>query len=457
MHLRPAERSSGATRSVSPRRPGPRKSRQREAGPSARRAARQGPVAQPPRSRPRPLPAPAPGPVKPAANWKGRWEDVTTARAAAPPPRLKSRRRRTGRPGAVQSPDRHRYRKVADDIGVGAKASSRPLRILGGSPPRGGRCGAAVIGAPLPPATARRREGRTSPRRSPALACSPEHPCRIIVPSLRGRPRRGPDGRLRRVLGAGRQAGWPVPAHGAGAGRIMPRRFIFRCASSADSQRRAARRWCPRSGSACRSGGLSASRRSFSSSRCRCGSAIVWISTPSRAPAAFVRLVRSLRSDAARRQVTSLTFLNLFSRATALAAVLRAAVTCPGRGPRRDALLVLAALADRYRFFYGRWVARQYALADGGATPAVVRNDGVDFFPTPRFTAGAIIRAIAAAPRSRGPSWPPTFWMAALPAWTGGVIFSPPCTILQLVASVRHMAAHGRDHPPHLGRRAGWR
>jgi|GEM_PF-6534073 len=47
-------------------------------------------------------------------------------------------------------------------------------------------------------------------------------------------------------------------------------------------------------------------------------------------------------------------------------------------------LLFLVLLVIAYRF-YGRWVARQFAIDDARTTPAHRVNDGVDFVPTRPF------------------------------------------------------------------------
>jgi len=66
-------------------------------------------------------------------------------------------------------------------------------------------------------------------------------------------------------------------------------------------------------------------------------------------------------------------------------------------------VVVLAALALGYRL-YGRFVARQFALDDGAPTPAVARDDGVDFVPTrPFYLLGQHFSAIAAAGPVAGP------------------------------------------------------
>jgi carbon starvation protein len=122
------------------------------------------------------------------------------------------------------------------------------------------------------------------------------------------------------------------------------------------------------------------------------------------------------------------------------------------------ALVVLAVLAVGYRF-YGRWVAAQYGLDDAAPTPAVTRNDGVDFVPTGRFyLLGQHFSAIAAAGPIAGPilAAQQFGWLPCL-LWIGlGVIFIGAVhDFSNLVASVRH---EGRSTAEiirlHLGRRA---
>jgi carbon starvation protein len=103
------------------------------------------------------------------------------------------------------------------------------------------------------------------------------------------------------------------------------------------------------------------------------------------------------------------------------------------------AVLVLLALAYR---FYGRFVASQYALDDAVPTPAVTRNDGVDFVPTPPFyLLGQHFSAIAAAGPIAGPilACQQFGWLPCL-LWIGlGVVFIGAVHDLSsLVASVRH-------------------
>jgi carbon starvation protein len=102
---------------------------------------------------------------------------------------------------------------------------------------------------------------------------------------------------------------------------------------------------------------------------------------------------------------------------------------------------VLVILALGYRF-YGRLVARQYALSSTQDTPAHRHNDGVDFVPTrPFYLFGQHFSAIAAAGPIVGPilACQQFGWMPALLWITIGVIFIGAVhDFTALVASVRH-------------------
>jgi len=105
------------------------------------------------------------------------------------------------------------------------------------------------------------------------------------------------------------------------------------------------------------------------------------------------------------------------------------------------AFATLAVLALGYRF-YGRFVARQYALDDAVPTPAFTRNDGVDFVPAPPFyLLGQHFSAIAAAGPIAGPilACQQFGWLPCL-LWIGlGVVFVGAVhDFSSLVASVRH-------------------
>ena len=107
------------------------------------------------------------------------------------------------------------------------------------------------------------------------------------------------------------------------------------------------------------------------------------------------------------------------------------------------AIAVLAILALGYRF-YGSFVARQFRLDPAAATPAVRRNDGVDFVPTrPMYLLPQHFSAIAAAGPIAGPilACQQFGWLPAL-LWIGlGVVFIGAVhDFSTLVASVRHDA-----------------
>jgi carbon starvation protein len=105
------------------------------------------------------------------------------------------------------------------------------------------------------------------------------------------------------------------------------------------------------------------------------------------------------------------------------------------------ALLVLAFLGLAYRF-YGRYVASAIGLDDSTPTPAVARNDGIDFVPTrPFYLLGQHFSAIAAAGPIAGPilACQQFGWVPCL-LWIGlGVVFIGAVhDFSTLVASVRH-------------------
>src|SRR5687767_14997565 len=121
------------------------------------------------------------------------------------------------------------------------------------------------------------------------------------------------------------------------------------------------------------------------------------------------------------------------------------------------AVAILLALGYR---FYGRFVAAQFALDDGRATPAMSVNDGVDFVPTrPFYLMGQHFSAIAAAGPIAGPilACQQFGWLPCV-LWIGlGVVFIGAMhDFASLVASVRHQ---GRSIAEiirlELGRR-GW-
>src|SRR5687767_9187144 len=101
----------------------------------------------------------------------------------------------------------------------------------------------------------------------------------------------------------------------------------------------------------------------------------------------------------------------------------------------------MALLILGYRF-YGRFVARQFALDDASPTPAVARDDGVDFVPTrPFYLLGQHFSAIAAAGPVAGPilACQQFGWLPCI-LWIGlGVVFIGAVhDFAALVASVRH-------------------
>jgi carbon starvation protein len=107
------------------------------------------------------------------------------------------------------------------------------------------------------------------------------------------------------------------------------------------------------------------------------------------------------------------------------------------------AALVITVLVLGYRF-YGRLIARQFALATTQDTPAHAHNDGMDFVPTrPFYLFGQHFSAIAAAGPIVGPilACQQFGWLPALLWITIGVVFIGAVhDFVTLVASVRHDA-----------------
>jgi carbon starvation protein len=107
------------------------------------------------------------------------------------------------------------------------------------------------------------------------------------------------------------------------------------------------------------------------------------------------------------------------------------------------AAVVIAALVLGYRF-YGRLIARQFALASTTDTPAHRQNDGVDFVPTrPFYLFGQHFSAIAAAGPIVGPilACQQFGWLPAILWITIGAVFIGAVhDFVTLVASVRHDA-----------------
>lgn len=105
------------------------------------------------------------------------------------------------------------------------------------------------------------------------------------------------------------------------------------------------------------------------------------------------------------------------------------------------AMVAIAVLAAGYTI-YGRYIAAQYDLDDGVPTPAVRRNDGIDFVPTrPFYLLGQHFSAIAAAGPIAGPilACMQFGWLPCI-LWIGiGVVFIGAVhDFSSLVASVRH-------------------
>lgn len=122
------------------------------------------------------------------------------------------------------------------------------------------------------------------------------------------------------------------------------------------------------------------------------------------------------------------------------------------------ALCSILVLIVGYRF-YSRFLVRQYNLDDARTTPAVERNDGVDYVPTPRFYLfGQHFSAIAAAGPIAGPilACLSFGWLPCL-IWIGvGVIFIGAVhDFSSLIASVRHGGASVAELiRAHVGRKA---
>jgi carbon starvation protein len=119
------------------------------------------------------------------------------------------------------------------------------------------------------------------------------------------------------------------------------------------------------------------------------------------------------------------------------------------------AVLFIVFLALGYRI-YGRFVASQFRLDDSVPTPAVTKNDGMDYCPTPRFyLMGQHFSAIAAAGPIVGPilasqqfGWFPCLLWIGL----GAVFIGAVHDFSSLIASVRHQ---GRSIAEIVRRRIG--
>lgn len=122
------------------------------------------------------------------------------------------------------------------------------------------------------------------------------------------------------------------------------------------------------------------------------------------------------------------------------------------------AVIFIAFLAIAYRL-YGRFVASQYGLDNSVPTPAVLKNDGIDYAPTkPFYLLGQHFSAIAAAGPIAGPilasqqfGWLPCLLWIGL----GAVFIGAVHDFSSLIASVRHDARSVAEIvKQRLGRRA---
>jgi carbon starvation protein len=107
------------------------------------------------------------------------------------------------------------------------------------------------------------------------------------------------------------------------------------------------------------------------------------------------------------------------------------------------AAAVLVVLVTGYRW-YGRVLSRAFHLDDARRTPAVEREDGIDFVPTSRFyLLGQHFSAIAAAGPIAGPilACQQFGWLPCI-LWTtiGVVLIGAAHDFATLFASVRHRA-----------------
>ncbi len=121
------------------------------------------------------------------------------------------------------------------------------------------------------------------------------------------------------------------------------------------------------------------------------------------------------------------------------------------------AFIIFTSLAYR---FYGRWVARQFAVDDNRTTPAHEKSDGVDYVPTkPFYLFAQHFSAIAAAGPIAGPilacqtfGWLPCLLWISL----GVVLIGAVHDFSSLTASVRHGARSIADIAgEHMGKPAG--
>ncbi len=122
------------------------------------------------------------------------------------------------------------------------------------------------------------------------------------------------------------------------------------------------------------------------------------------------------------------------------------------------AVIAIVVLGLGY-FIYGGFIARQYALDDRRTTPAVIKNDGIDFVPEKPFSLlSQHFSAIAAAGPIAGPilACAAFGWLPCL-LWIiiGVVLIGAVHDFSALVASIRH-GAHSIAEiaRQHLGKRA---
>lgn len=122
-------------------------------------------------------------------------------------------------------------------------------------------------------------------------------------------------------------------------------------------------------------------------------------------------------------------------------------------------ILTLAALTGGY-LLYGTFIARQFRLDDTAQTPAVAKNDGVEFVPTrPFYLLGQHFSAIAAAGPIVGPiaACAAFGWLPCL-LWIiiGVILIGAVHDFSALIASVRHGAHSIAEIARHNLSRRAW-
>lgn len=122
-------------------------------------------------------------------------------------------------------------------------------------------------------------------------------------------------------------------------------------------------------------------------------------------------------------------------------------------------LLTLAVLTVGY-LLYGTFIARQYRLNDDAPTPAVTKNDGVEFVPTrPFYLLGQHFSAIAAAGPIVGPiaACAAFGWLPCL-LWIliGVVLIGAVHDFSALIASIRHGAHSIAEIAKHNVSKRAW-